>query len=75
VHLAGAIDIDAEKKRITRDIEKTTKERSGVVNRLTNPSFKERAPAEVVEKTERDLALLDERLARLTGSLDRLQAL
>ena len=51
------------------------KERAGVAGRLNNPSFKDRAPPDVVEKTQRDLAGLDERLAKLTGSLERLKTL
>ena len=56
VHLAGAIDKAAEKQRIEKDIKKAEKERAGVAGRLGNPSFKDRAPPDVVEKTQRDLA-------------------
>jgi valyl-tRNA synthetase len=75
VHLAGSIDVLAERQRIERDIKKAEKERAGVAGRLENPSFKERAPADIIQKTTRDLADLDERLARLNGSLDRLKTL
>ena len=75
VHLAGNIDLGAERQRIEKDIKKAEKERAGVAGRLGNPSFKDRAPADVVEKTQRDLAGLDERLAKLTGSLERLKSL
>jgi valyl-tRNA synthetase len=75
VHLAGAIDKAAEEQRIDKERKKLEKERAGVVGRLNNPSFKDRAPADVVDKTQRDLAGLDERLAKLTGSLERLKTL
>jgi valyl-tRNA synthetase len=75
VHLAGAIDKAAEEQRIEKERKKVEKERAGVAGRLANPSFKDRAPADVVEKTQRDLAGLDERLAKLTGSLERLKTL
>jgi valyl-tRNA synthetase len=75
VQLAGSIDVSAERLRIERDLKKTEKERAGVAGRLENPSFKERAPADVVEKATRDLAELDERVARLHGSLERLKSL
>jgi valyl-tRNA synthetase len=75
VHLAGNIDVDAERQRIEKDIKKTEKERAGVAGRLNNPSFKDRAPADVVEKTQRDLAGIEERLSKLSGSLERLKTL
>jgi valyl-tRNA synthetase len=75
VRLAGSIDVGAERTRIERDIKKAEKERAGVAARLENPSFKERAPADVVEKATKDLAELDERIARLNGSLERLSSL
>jgi valyl-tRNA synthetase len=73
VHIAGTVDVVAEKARIEKDIGKTTKERGGVAGRLANPSFRDRAPADVVEKTQRDLEALDERLAKLASSLERLK--
>jgi len=75
VHLAGAIDKAAEAERIEKDIKKAEKEHAGVSGRLANPSFKDRAPPDVVEKTQRDLAGIEERLAKLRGSLERLKAL
>jgi valyl-tRNA synthetase len=75
VHLAGAIDKAAEQQRIEKEQKKVEKERAGVAGRLANPSFKDRAPADVVEKTQRDLVGLDERLAKLAGSLERLKTL
>jgi valyl-tRNA synthetase len=75
VTIAGSIDVGAERTRIEKDLKKTEKERAGVAGRLGNPSFKERAPADVVEKTQKDLAELDDRMARLNGSLERLKTL
>jgi valyl-tRNA synthetase len=75
VHIAGNVDVAAECQRIERDIGKAEKERAGVAGRLNNPSFRDRAPADVVEKTTRDLEALDERLAKLTASRARLQKL
>jgi valyl-tRNA synthetase len=75
VHLAGAVDKAAEEQRIDKERKKLEKERAGVAGRLANPSFKDRAPPDVVEKTQRDLAGLDERLAKLSGSLERLKTL
>jgi valyl-tRNA synthetase len=71
----GAVDKGAEEQRITKERGKLEKERAGVAGRLANPSFKDRAPPDVVEKTQRDLAGLDERLAKLAASLERLKTL
>ncbi|HEY2744535.1 MAG TPA: class I tRNA ligase family protein, partial [Polyangia bacterium] len=75
VQLAGAIDKGAESERIEKERKKLQKEAAGVEGRLSNPSFKDRAPADVVEKAQRDLAGLNERIAKLSSSLERLKTL
>jgi valyl-tRNA synthetase len=75
VHLAGAIDVVAESARIDKDLKKTEKERAQVSGRLDNPSFRERAPADIVDKEKARLAELDEKLGRLRSSLERLRTL
>jgi valyl-tRNA synthetase len=75
VHLAGTIDVAAESARIDKDLKKTDKERQGVQGRLGNASFIERAPAEIVDKERARLAELDEKMAKLTRSLERLRQL
>jgi valyl-tRNA synthetase len=73
VHLAGTIDVQAERARLDKDVAKTRKEREGVAGRLGNDSFVARAPADVVEKERLRLAELDEKLGRLQQSIARLQ--
>ncbi|HXU74850.1 MAG TPA: valine--tRNA ligase [Polyangia bacterium] len=75
VHLAGNIDVGAEKQRIEKDIKKAEKEKAGVAGRLANPSFKDKAPPDVVEKTQRDLEAIVERIAKLSSSLEQLNKL
>jgi valyl-tRNA synthetase len=75
VHLAGTIDVQAEKVRIDKDLAKTEKERAGVNGRLSNPSFVERAPADIVDETRARLAELDDRIGKLKKSLERLAQL
>jgi len=50
VGLAGAIDVGAEGARIAKELAKVENDLSGIERKLANPSFVERAPAEVVEK-------------------------
>jgi valyl-tRNA synthetase len=73
VHLQGAIDFDAEMARIDKDLGKTEKERAGVQGRLGNASFVERAPADIVEKERARLKELEDKIARLKTSIERLQ--
>jgi valyl-tRNA synthetase len=75
VHLAGTIDVQAETARIDKDLAKTEKERAGVNGRLSNPSFVERAPADIVEKERARLAELEEKIGKLKKSLERLAQL
>ncbi|MFI5290522.1 MAG: class I tRNA ligase family protein, partial [Polyangia bacterium] len=75
VLLAGTIDVSAERARIDKDVQKTTKERAQVTGRLANASFVERAPADIVEKERARLAELDEKLSKLQKSLERLSSL
>ncbi len=55
VPLAGIIDKDAEIARLERQLDKLAKNLDRTQAKLGNPSFRDRAPAEVVEK-ERDRA-------------------
>jgi valyl-tRNA synthetase len=75
VKLAGTIDVVAEDARIEKDLGKTQKERAGVQGRLGNASFVERAPADIVEKERARLLELDEKIAKLTRSRERLKQL
>ncbi|HET7753687.1 MAG TPA: valine--tRNA ligase [Anaeromyxobacteraceae bacterium] len=50
VGLAGAIDLAAESARIDKELSKVEQDLTGIERKLANPSFVERAPAEVVEK-------------------------
>jgi valyl-tRNA synthetase len=50
VGLAGAIDIQTELARIDKEIAKLDQDLAGVLKKLENPSFIQKAPPEVVEK-------------------------
>jgi len=53
--LAGVIDLDRERARLTTEIERIDGQLRGAEGKLTNATFVERAPPEVVQK-ERDRA-------------------
>jgi valyl-tRNA synthetase len=65
VGLRGLVDPQKEQERIERGIKKAEKELAGLTKRLDNPSFAEKAPAEVVAEARGHKAALEEKLARL----------
>ncbi|MCC2668874.1 MAG: valine--tRNA ligase, partial [Armatimonadetes bacterium] len=74
IAVAGLVDVEAEKTRLGKELETIGKELAGVEGRLSNESFTSRAPAEIVEKTQKqaeDLRarreLVQERLRLFAG--------
>ena len=72
VDLAGVIDIDAEKARLSKALEASTKEANSLEGRLSNANFVERAKPEAVEKARADHAHHAAEVERLTAALARL---
>ncbi|GAB5489166.1 MAG: valine--tRNA ligase [Parasphingorhabdus sp.] len=70
--LAGAIDIDAEKARLTKSLEGVSKEAKSLEGRLSNANFVEKAKPEAVEKARADLVDKAAEADRLQAALDRL---
>ena len=69
--LAGAIDLDAERSRLSKAVTAAEKDRDSLSARLNNPAFTERAKPEAVEKARADhdaRAAEAERLARRLGA-------
>jgi len=67
--LAGMIDVEAERGRITREIEQVEGEIARANGMLSNEQFVSRAPANVVEGHRTRLAAAEERLALLQARL------
>ena len=72
VPLAGLIDVEAERARLTKDSEKVNREIDSLERKLSNASFVERAPKEVVDENRKRLADYRDQAAKLTDSLNRL---
>ncbi|MEH6792252.1 valine--tRNA ligase [Parasphingorhabdus sp.] len=70
--LAGAIDVDAEKGRLTKALEAAQKEAKSLSGRLGNPNFVEKAKPEAVEKARADLADKEAEAERLQAAISRL---
>ncbi len=67
-----AIDLDAEKTRLSKAAEAAEKERDSLAARLSNPNFVERAKAEAVEKARSDHAEKSAEAERYRAALERL---
>jgi valyl-tRNA synthetase len=72
VPLAGIVDRDAEKARILKDLAGVEKQRAGLMAKLSNPMFRERADSDVVRETETQVELLGEHHEKLTRILQEL---
>ena len=70
--LAGVIDLEAERARITKAIEAATKEAASLAGRLSNAAFVEKAKPEAVEKARADHAEKAAEAERLSAALARL---
>jgi valyl-tRNA synthetase len=70
--LAGVIDLEAERARLTKAIAAAEKERDALAGRLGNASFVERAKPEAVEKARADHADKTAEASRLQAALMRL---
>ncbi|WP_292291917.1 valine--tRNA ligase [Marivita sp.] len=75
IPLADIIDVDEEKARLDKALQKLAKEIGGMKGRLNNPKFVESAPDEVVEETRANLAAREDEAAKLQDALNRLAEL
>ena len=70
--LAGLVDLDAERKRLQKEIENLEKQAQRIEGLLGNPGFTNKAPAEVIERERaklNDLQVKRNQLAERLGEL------
>jgi valyl-tRNA synthetase len=72
--VADLIDIAAERARLAKEIDKLAGEVQKIDQKLGNPSFVSRAPAEVVEEQRERRSDAEAARAKLAEALARLQA-
>ena len=65
IPMAGLIDIAAEQKRLDKEIERLRKDLDRTCAKLDNPSFIDRAPAEIVTQERARFRQMGEALAKL----------
>ncbi|MBR1998813.1 MAG: class I tRNA ligase family protein, partial [Akkermansia sp.] len=70
--LDGLVDVEAERSRISKELEKMTKEIAKSQAKLGNASFVDRAPAAVVEQERARLAEWESKKAQLEAMLSAL---
>ncbi|MFD6227780.1 valine--tRNA ligase [Streptomyces sp. NPDC060232] len=72
--LSGTIDVEAERKRLTKDLGAAEKEKAQAEAKLGNEAFLAKAPDNVVDKIKGRLAKADADIARIQAQLETLPA-
>ena len=72
IPLAGIIDIEKEKDRLQKRLDKAVKELTGTQKTLDNPKFVDRAPEAIVEQKRTRLAVLESEQEKLAANLEML---
>ena len=65
----GLIDIEAEKNRLSKELENITNEIEIIDKRLNNPSFIEKAPPKVIEDVKTKKSVFDQRKSEINKAL------
>lgn len=73
VPLAGIVDVETEKARLSKETEETERYLASLDKKLGNASFAERAPVEVVEAERQKKKDAEEKLERLKEQIAALQ--
>ena len=75
VPMAGVIDIEAELKRLDKEIERQQKEVAKLEGKLSNKAFTERAPADIVEAEKQKKAQAEMALTTLSRQRTQIEEL
>ena len=75
VPMAGFIDIEAELKRIDKEIERQQKEVAKLEGKLSNTAFIERAPSDIVEAEKQKKAQAETALTTLSRQRTQIEEL
>jgi len=75
IPLAGLIDKEAEANRLQKELEKKTSELERCKNKLSNSSFVDKAPAEVVKKEQTKASELINAISSLQAQQQKIQSL
>jgi len=73
IPLGGAIDVEAEKERLQKELAKISAEIDGVNKKLANKEFVSRAPEDIIETQHQRLAVAQQASQKLEQALGRLR--
>jgi valyl-tRNA synthetase len=73
IPLEGIIDLDFERTRIQKEVDRMTRMVEGVKNKLGNENFTSRAPADIVQNEREKLENFSRTLEKLQKSLEALR--
>jgi valyl-tRNA synthetase len=73
IPLAGLIDFEQERQRLSKEKEKLAAEGAKLEAQIANPQFAERAPAEKVDEVRARIADIGQRLTQLDQTIANLQ--
>ena len=73
--LAGVIDFGAERARLEKELEKTTKDIASIDGRLKNAGFVAKAPPAVIEETRDRREELNVKASQVKEAIARLAAM
>jgi valyl-tRNA synthetase len=73
IPLEGIIDLDAERKRLEKEIARLQGLVDGIERKLANPSFVDKAPEEVVEKEREKQKNITMNMEKLKTNLEQLK--
>jgi valyl-tRNA synthetase len=71
--LEGLIDLDAERERLGKEIEKLEKRRTSLKRRLDSAGFIAKAPAQVVEESRNTLKEIEDQITKFSERLNELK--
>jgi valyl-tRNA synthetase len=71
IPLAGLIDLNAEKQRLQKEIDRLNYHSIGLQKKLSNVDFLEKAPENVVKQEKEKLKSFNEKLQKLSANLKR----
>jgi valyl-tRNA synthetase len=69
VDTSGSVDLEAERRRLEKDLAAAQKELAGTSAKLDNQAFLAKAPAEVVDKIRARQQLASEEVERISNRL------
>ncbi|HXW53434.1 MAG TPA: class I tRNA ligase family protein, partial [Myxococcota bacterium] len=72
IMLEGLINVDKELERLRHALEKINKQKASLLARLSNQTFLQNAPKNIVESQQAELSALDEKERQLAVARDRL---